>query len=121
MKPKTAGDFGRLFVEVAQSPNSRVSYHIDKTNPFVINVNGRGNIPYDTGKTQSSVYVSRETPTTCTVKFNGSTSPYAVYLQYCVNVGRSNVQNSHRYFLQKFAKNEFLKELRRIYSDVRVQ
>ena len=121
MKPTTAGDFGRLFVEVAKRSSSRVSYHVDKNNPFAIQATGWGNIPYDTGRTQSSVYVARETLTTCTVKFNGATSPYAVYLQYCVNIGKSSVQNSHRGFLQKFAKNEFVKELQRQFSEVRVE
>jgi hypothetical protein len=116
-----AAYFGNLFVEVAQRPSSRVSYHVDKDNPFLINATGYGNIPYDTGRTQRSVYLSRVAPTSCTVRFNGETSPYAVYLQYCLNVGRSHVPNSHRNFLQKFAKNEFIRELQRQFKEVRIQ
>lgn len=116
-----AAYFGNLFVEVAQRPSSRVSYHVDKDNPFLITATGYGDIPYDTGRTQRSVFLSRVTPTSCTVRFNGEVSPYAVYLQYCLNVGRSDVPNSHRNFLQKFAKNEFIRELQRQFKEVRVQ
>ena len=107
-----AAYFGNLFVEVAQRPSSRVSYHVDKDNPFLIKATGYGNIPYDTGRTQRSVFLSRVAPTSCTVRFNGETSPY---------VGRSDVPDSHRNCLQKVAKNEVVRELQRQFKEVRIQ
>lgn len=121
MERLDAAYFGNLFVDVAKRPTSRVSYHVNPLNRFEIRVTGNGNIPYDTGRTQDSIFLSYRSPTTAVVRFNGETSPYAVYLQYCVNVGRSNVPNSHRNFLQKFANGEFAAELRRRFGEVQIE
>lgn len=121
IKDADASYFGHLFVEVAKRETSRVSYHSHRENEgfaIVVTRIGNGNIPFDTGNLQNNIFVSRVTPTSCTVKM---TAPYAVYLQYCLNVGRSDVPNSHRNFLQKFAKNEFIRELQRQFKEVRIQ
>lgn len=121
MKPKTAGDFGRMFVEVAQRETSRVgyrSYRIDEGFGIAYTRTGNGNIPYDTGKLQKSIYLARETPTSCTIKI---IAPYAVYLQYCENVGRSSVRNAHKNFLQRFVAWEYANELRKKYPRAEIR
>lgn len=116
-----ASYFGHLFVEVAKRETSRVSYHSHRENEgfaIAITRTGKGNIPFDTGNLQNNIFVSRVTPTSCTVKM---TAPYAVFLQYCENVGRTSVPNSHKNFLQKFVAWEYANEVRKQFPRVDIQ
>lgn len=113
--------FGELFVNVAKKETSRVSYHYRKENRFEIGVRGSGNIPYDTGRLQNSIYLASVFGDKCQVKINGEETPYAVYLQYSENIGRSNYPNMHRGFLQAFTKGEFVAALRRKFKGVEIK
>lgn len=115
-----AGYFGHLFVEVAKRETSRRSYHSVREDEFSfrIQTSGKGNVPFDTGNLQNNIFVSRVTPTSCVVKM---TAPYASYLQYCVNVGRSDVPNQHRGWLQKFAKGEYFRAISGEYRGARLE
>lgn len=108
--------FARLFVQTAKSTASRRSYK------HGVSV-GEGHIPYDTGATQNSVFtfVSRAGNQSAIVRFNGAEVPYAVYLQYAMNVGRTNKPNMHNGFLQKFAKDDFVNALRRRQFEVKIR
>ena len=106
--------FADLLVKAAKHESSRRSYK------HGISV-GEGHIPYDTGRTQNSVFVSKAGDKTAQVRFNGSETPYAVYLQYAMNVGRTNKPNMHNGFLQKFAKDDFVNALRRRQFEVKIR
>lgn len=111
----TAREFAALFVEVAHRETSRRSYHSVREDEFSfrIQTSGKGNVPFDTGRLQKSIYLSSFSKTTATVKV---IAPYASYLQYCVNVGRSDVPNQHRWWLQKFTKGEYFRTISRRYQ-----
>lgn len=106
--------FGDLFVAVAKTEQARRSYArgISK---------GTGHIPYDTGATQNSVYLSRASEKSCTVEIGGDTAPYAIYLQYADNVANTNVVNRHRGFVQRFARSEFADALRKEFGKVTIK
>lgn len=106
--------FADLLVTAAKHESSRRSFK------HGISV-GEGHIPYDTGRTQNSVFISKAGENTAQVRFNGSETPYAVYLQYAHFVGKTNRINMHQGFLQKFAKDEFITELRRHFRKVEIQ
>lgn len=106
--------FADLLVKAAKKESSRRSYK------HGISV-GEGHIPYDTGRTQNSVFISKAGEKTAQVRFNGSETPYAVYLQYAHFIGNTNRINMHQGFLQKFAKDEFITELRRHFRKVEIQ
>lgn len=106
--------FADLFVAVAKRENSRRSFK----NGISV---GSGHIPFDTGATQRSVYVSRVSENSATVSLGGDAAPYAVYLQYANNVGNTVVVNRHKNFVSKFARGEFVRELRRKFGNVEVR
>lgn len=106
--------FGDLFVAAAKTEQARRSYAHGKSV-------GTGHIPYDTGKTQNSIYVSRASERRCTVEIGGDVAPYAVYLEYADNVANTNVINSHKGFVEKFARTEFVNALRKEFGKVEVQ
>ena len=106
--------FAQLFVQTAKSTAARRSYKHGISA-------GEGHIPYDTGATQNSVFISRTSENSAVVRFNGSETPYAVYLQYAMNVGRTNKPNMHNGFLQKFAKDDFVNALRRRQFEVKIR
>lgn len=105
--------FGDLFVDTAKTEQARRSYK------HGISV-GTGHIPYDTGKTQDSIYLSRASATSCTVEIGGDVAPYDIYLQYAENVGNTSVTNKHRNFVGKFARSEFVAALEKEFGKVKV-
>lgn len=105
--------FGDLFVSVAKSEQARRSYK------HGISV-GTGHIPYDTGATQNSIYLSRVSDKSCTVEIGGDLAYYDIYLQYAENVGNTSVQNRHKGFVQKFARSEFVAALQDEFGRVTV-
>lgn len=105
--------FADLFVEVAKRENARRSFK------HGISV-GTGHIPFDTGATQNSIYVSRVSEKSAVVSIGGDAAPYAIYLQYANNMGNTTVVNKHRNFVSKFARSEFVRELRRRFGKVEV-
>lgn len=120
MNTYTAREFAALFVEVARRETSRRSYHSVREGEFAFRVqsSGKGNVPYDTGRLQNSIYLASFSRSTATVKV---IAPYASYLQYCVNVGRSDVPNQHRGWLQKFATSEYFRTVNRRYQGARLE
>lgn len=105
--------FGKLFVTVAKSEQARRSY---KNGVSV----GTGHIPYDTGRTQSSVRLSRVSNNGCTIEIGNEEAYYDVYLQYAANVGNTSVTNKHQGFVQKFARSEFVAALEKEFGKVTV-
>lgn len=106
--------FGDMFVAAAKTEQARRS--------FAKGVSvGTGNIPYDTGATQNSIYVSRVSENGCTVEIGGDAAPYAIYLQYAEDVGNTGVPNRHKSFVQRFAKTEFVAALRNQFGKVVVK
>lgn len=105
--------FGDLLVSVSKTEQARRSY---KKGVSV----GTGHIPYDTGKTQNSIYLSRASAKSCTVEIGGDAAPYDIYLQYAENVGNTSVPNRHRGFVGRFARTEFVEALRREFGKVRI-
>lgn len=105
--------FGDLFVSTARSETARRSYAKG------ISV-GIGHIPYDTGTTQNSIYVSRASENGCTVEIGGDVAPYDIYLEYAENVGNTSVQNRHKGFVEKFARTEFVVALKEEFGKVKV-
>lgn len=105
--------FGDMFVAVSKTEQARRSFK----NGISV---GTGHIPYDTGRTQNSIYVSRVSETGCTVEIGGDVAPYAIYLQYAENVGNTSVQNRHKGFVEKFARTEFVAALQREFGEVKV-
>ena len=105
--------FGDLFVAAAQSERARRSY------AHGISV-GTGHIPYDTGKTQNSIYVSRASEQSCTVEIGGDAAPYDIYLEYADNVANTSVINRHKGFVEKFAKTGFADALRKEFGKVKI-
>lgn len=106
--------FGDMFVAAAKAESARRSF---KNGVSV----GTGHIPYDTGRTQNSIYVSRASETRCVVEIGGDVAPYDVYLQYAENVGNTSVPNRHRGFVQKFARAEFVAALRKEFGKIEVK
>lgn len=106
--------FADLLVKAAKHESSRRSYK------HGISV-GEGHIPFDTGRTQNSVFISKAGEKMAQVRFNGAETPYAVYLQFATYIGRTSRINMHQGFLQKFAKDEFIAELRRHFRKVEIQ
>lgn len=109
-----AAYFARLLVAVSKRQTSRRSYKYGISR-------GTGHIPYDTGATQNSIYLARITPNSATVKFESGVTPYAVDLQYSENIAGTLKPNLHKGFLQRFAKNEFVTELRRQFGKVEIK
>lgn len=105
--------FGDMFVAVSKTEQARRSY---KNGVSV----GMGHIPYDTGKTQNSIYLSQASATRCTVEIGGDAAPYAIYLQYAETVGNTSVPNRHRGFVEKFARTEFANALRKEFGEVKI-
>ena len=105
--------FGDLFVAVAKTEQARRSY---KNGVSV----GTGHIPYDTGATQNSIYLSRVSDKQCTVEMGGDAAYYDIYLQYAENVGNTSVQNRHRGFVGKFARSEFADALKKEFGKVKI-
>ena len=81
---------------------------------------GTGHIPYDTGATQNSIYVSRVSERGCTVEIGGDAAPYDIFLEYAENVGNTSVPNRHKGFVEKFARNEFVAALQKEFGKVTV-
>ncbi len=106
--------FADLFVEAAKRENARRSF---KHGTSV----GTGHIPFDTGATQNSIHVSRGSETSAVVSIGGKSAPYVVYLQFADNVGDTTVVNRHKNFVSKFARSEFVNELRRQFGDIKVE
>lgn len=106
--------FGDLFVATAKTEQARRS--------FAKGVSvGTGHIPYDTGATQNSVYVSRVSENSCTVEIGGDAAPYDIFLEYAENVGNTSVPNRHKGFVQKFARSEFADALRNQFGKIEVK
>ena len=105
--------FGDLFVEVAKSEQARRSY------AHGISV-GIGHIPFDTGATQNSIYLSRASERTCTVEIGGDVAPYAIFLENADNVAGTSVVNRHKGFVEKFARTEFVQALRKEFGKVEI-
>ncbi len=106
--------FGDLFVATARSEKARRSYARG------ISV-GEGHIPYDTGATQNSIYLSYASEKRCTVEIGGDNAPYDIYLEYADNVANTNVINRHKGFVEKFAKTEFADALRKEFGKVKIR
>lgn len=106
--------FSNLFIATAQTEKARRSY------AGGISV-GEGHIPYDTGRTQSSIRLTRASKTRCTVEIGGEVAPYDIYLQYAENVANTSVPNRHRGFVGRFARAEFVEALRREFPKVKVR
>ena len=105
--------FGDLFVSAAKTDQARKSYAKGIST-------GTGNIPYDTGATQNSIYVSRASEKGCTVEIGGDVAPYDIYLEYADNVANTGVINQHKGFVEKFAKSEFVAALEKEFGKVNV-
>lgn len=105
--------FGNLFVTVAKSEKARRSY---KKGVSV----GTGHIPYDTGRTQSSIRLSRVSESGCTIEIGNEEAYYDVYLQYAENIGKTSVTNKHKGFVQKFARSDFVAALEREFGKVTI-
>ena len=105
--------FGNLFVTVAKSEQARRSYK------HGVSV-GTGHIPYDTGRTQNSIHMSRASANSCIVEIGGDAAYYDIYLQYAENVGNTSVTNRHRGFVGRFAKSEFVEALKNEFGKVTV-
>ena len=106
--------FGDLFVAAARSDAARRSYKggVDT---------GTGNIPYDTGRTQNSIYVSRASDNVCVVEIGGDAAPYAFWLEYADNVGRTSVVNRHKGFVERFSKTDFVRVLEKMFGEVKLK
>lgn len=105
--------FGDLFVATAKTERARRSYAKGIST-------GTGHIPFDTGATQSSIYVSRASEKSCTIEIGGDVAPYDIYLQYANNVGNTSVINRHKGFVQRFARTEFYYALQREFGKVKL-
>lgn len=105
--------FGELFVTAAKSEQARRSY---KKGVSV----GIGHIPYDTGRTQNSIRLSRVSESGCTIEIGNGEAYYDVYLQYAENVGKTSITNKHKGFVQKFARSEFVAALEREFRKVTI-
>lgn len=106
--------FGDMFVAASKTEQARRSYAKG------ISV-GTGHIPYDTGKTQNSIYVSRASERRCVVEIGGDVAPYDIFLEYAENVGNTSVPNRHKGFVGKFARTEFVNALRNQFGEVEVR
>ena len=74
-------------------------------------------MPYDTGNLANNGVVSRGIGNgNYRVIIGGDVAPYAVYLEYCPLVGRSDKINRHKGFVEKIVAQEvipYLKGLRK--------
>ena len=105
--------FANLLVAVAKRESSRRSFR------HGVSV-GTGHIPFDTGATQNSIYVSRVSEKSAVVSLGGDVAPYAIFLEYAHNVGNTSAVNRHKGFVEKFARTEFVQELQRKFGSVKV-
>ena len=105
--------FGEKFVEAARLETARRSYKHGISR-------GTGHIPYDTGRTQRSVYMSFGSATRCTVEIGGDAAPYAIYLQCADNVANTGVINRHKGFVERFAKTSFVDILKKEFGEVKI-
>ena len=116
----TATAFARLWVTVAKRETSRRSYHQVRDGQFSYRlfVSGKGNIPFDTGKLQDSIFLAERGKRSATIRIPVH---YAVYLQYCTRVGASWAPNQHKNWLQKFTSGEYYRTVSRRYEGVRIE
>jgi len=70
-------------------------------------------MPYDTGNLANNGIVSRGVGRQkYEVTIGGDVAPYAVYLQYCPLVGRSDKINKHKGFVEKIVNQEVIPYLK---------
>ncbi len=105
--------FADLFVATARSEAARRSYAKGIST-------GTGHIPFDTGATQHSIYVSRVSESGCTIEIGNEAISYVVLLQNSDNVGNTCVPNKHKGFVEKFARTDFYQALRREFGKVEI-
>lgn len=105
--------FANLFVKVAKYKRARRSYKHGISR-------GTGHIPFDTGRTQESIKVVESNSTSAIISI-GEDVPYVFGLQYNHFVNNTSVPNRHRLFVQKFAKNDFVRTLKQRFDEVTVE
>ena len=116
----TATAFARLWVTVSKRETSRRHYHQEKASEFEYRLyrTGKGNIPFDKGDLQNSIFLASRGKRSATVRIPVH---YAVYLQYCTRVGASWAPNQHKNWLQKFTRGEYYRTVSRRYEGVRIE
>jgi len=74
--------------------------------------------PRDTGNLLENSIVARNLQKTSgEIKIGGDIAPYAVYLQYCDNVGTSDKPNRHKNWVNIWIKNEFVPAIKNAFKE----
>ena len=74
-------------------------------------------LPYDTGALMRSIHTKQLSNTHFQVIIGNEIAFYAPYLEYCVNVGRSDKPNRHRFFVEGIMQLEVIPYLKRLKND----